>query len=170
MPIDVPSHKPEHTGNAVVDRIQNTILGIVAYLRSLIWMRRRAHVELLDDQTISITVYPAGYVTLLTANIVTAEAKSILVVSFTASGIKTTAAGTVFFRVLIDDVVLRGAYVTVTTPGFSFTSAILCAGAVVAGGHVVKLQWMTNVTGAQILSKTTVEEHASMHVWEEAYP
>ncbi len=164
MPTEVPAHKPEHTGNTVLDRIQNCILGIIAFLRSIEWMRRRSFVGLTTDVTQVVT---AGYNTLLTASIVTANQKSNLLINFSASGVQLVGNSSIFFEILVDEVAVKGCCQTVTGL-WSFTMGMVALVPVSIGGHVVKLKWRTNTNTSRIFAFTDVEEHAYISVEEMA--
>ena len=158
------AHKSEQTGNASIDRIQNNVRTLVAYVRSLEWLRRRAYVAATADVTLATA---AAYAELIKTTITSDMVSSFLVVHFTASGLHITAQGTTLFRVVVDGTVAEGAWTTVAA-GFAFSMAILTRVSVKAGLHNVVLEWRTDANSAQINASTAVEHHASMSVHEEA--
>jgi len=161
--MNVPTHRNEQTGNPALDRIQNNVRAIVEFIRSLLWLTRRAYASLSEDVTA-----PAAYATLLTAKITTHSAKGFLSVAFTASGARLTNAATTFFQVLIDGKVVKGCQVTAAA-AFGFSAAIVVRAPVSAGAHVVEVQWMTdNIVTSRINAASVVTEHAAMSVYEEA--
>ncbi len=160
----VPTHKNQHTGDAMLDRIQSNVRELIAYVRSLAWLTRRAYVALGTDTG---NVAAAAYATLLTTTITTAIERSFLIIAFSASGTQITNAGTVFFQVLVDNDVVKGCYTTIPT-NYSFSASMVVRIPVTRGLHSVLLQWKTNVSSAHINALSTTEEHASMSIHEEA--
>ena len=160
--VDLPTHRNEHTGDVVLDRIQGNVRDVIAYLRSLVWLANRAYAALATDTG---TIAAGAYATLLIANITTTLVKSFLLVSFTASGVQVTTLGTAFFQVLVDGAVVKGTYTTVAA-GSAFAASMVVRVPVSKGAHSVALQWKTSVANARINASTVVEEHAHLYVEE----
>jgi hypothetical protein len=159
---DVSPHKQEQTGSALLDRIQNNVRDLIAFVKGLSWISNKGYAALDVDVTIGV----APYATLLTVPIFTVPRNSFLVISFSASAVHITVAATIFFRVLVDDVAFKGAYSTyLLVPGALCTSMVLRV-PVDRGGHVVKLQWRTDGASARILAQSILEEHANLLVEE----
>ncbi len=159
----VPVHRSEQTGNPALDRIQNNVRSLLEFVRGLLWLTRRAYVELATDSTTA----SATYATLLTATITSALARSYLVVSFTASGGHPTNLGTAYFQILLDGVVATGCYTTVPA-AYAWNAAAIVRVPVTAGMHTVLLQWKTDSATLRISAATANEEHAAMSIHEEA--
>ena len=164
MGVEAPTHKNQHTGDATLDRIQNNVRDLIAYVRSLLWMTRRTYVALGTDTG---NVAAAAYATLLTTTLTTSLARSFLIIHLSASGIQITNAGTVFFQVLVDGAIVKGCYTTVPAT-YSFGASMVVRIPVTQGLHTVILQWKTNVNSAHINALSTTEEHAAMSIHEEA--
>ncbi len=158
----VPVHRNEQTGNPALDRIQNNVRGLIEYVKSILWVTRRAYAALATDSTTA----SATYATLLTATITTLAARSFLVISFTASGAHITNAATTLFRVTVDGTVIKGCYTTVAA-NYAFSAAIVVRTPVVVGMHTVLVQWSTDNATARISAATVVTEHAAVSIHEE---
>lgn len=167
MTVSLPKKVPlrqEPTGTARGDRAQlqardvakahEITKAVVAALAN------RAYAALLVDAAINI----APYATLLSVPITTTLAKGFLVITWSAAA-GNTAACSLFFQVLVDNVVQKGTRVDVVAGGGSAPSMVLRV-PVVKGAHTVLLQWKTNVNGAHCNAFTTLEEHASLLVQE----
>ncbi len=167
---DLPNHRREQTGNALLDRIQDNVRDLIEYIRGLRATERlatlesRAYAALAADTTI----LAAAYATLLTARITTVLASGYLVITFSACALKTTAAGYVSFQIVLDGAVVKGAYVTTPAAGTGFNVSMVVRAPVKKGAHVVLLQWKTSTSAAQINAATVVEEHAHLLVQEAA--
>lgn len=155
----------EHTGDTSQDRAQRLARDVAnaheltkAFVAIL---ANRSYAALATDTTIAA----AAYATLLTAQIMTLAPTGFLLVTFTASGLKTTAQGTISFQVLLDGVPVKGMHVG-EGASFQFSASMLVRAPVKAGPHTVQLQWQTNISGAQINAASVNEEHASMLVQE----
>ena len=159
-----PAHRSEQTGNPGLDRIQNNVRALSAYVRSLVWLTRRAYVELATDQLLATS---ATFATLLTTTITTDRASSFLVVNFAASGIKLTGAGTAYFKIIVDGTAYKAVAVGVAL-NFRFCAALLQRIAVSAGLHTVRIDWRTDVSSVGIGAATVTEENAALSVHEEA--
>ncbi len=157
-------HRNEQTGQPGLDRIQANVRSLVAYVRSLLWLTRRAYVELATDKLLATS---ASFATLLTTTITTDQRDGYIVVNFTASGIKLTGAGTAYFQIVVDGVTKKGAAVGVAL-NFKFGIALTQRIAVSAGLHTVRIDWRTDVSSLSIAAVTRVEDHAAMTVHEEA--
>lgn len=151
-----PTHKSEQTGNAALDRIQNNVRQVADYLRNTFWLTKRGYAALDAAKTASGT-----YADLLSATITTVLGTGFLLIQFSASGIQNTSAGTVFFKIRLNGVDVKGLYKTVAA-GYSFNVAMLVRTPVAARAHTVTVQWKTNVATATIDPVTTLEEHASL--------
>ncbi len=158
--MNAPSHKSETTSNAALDRIQNNVRDLVAYVRSLRWLERRAYAALSTNATST-----TSYVTLLEATISSDLVRSSLEVTFSACGGKITNAGTVSFQVLVDGTVVKGCRTSVPL-NFSFTASLLARVAVSRGMHTVKVQWKADTASATLSASSTVENHAALTVHE----
>ncbi len=163
--MNVPPFRSEQTGNAQLDRIQNMVRTLVEYLRGLLWLESNAYVALKTD----ISTASATYATILTASITTVAAHSFLNILFTASGSRITNAGTAFFQVLVDGVVVKGCQSTVPSAGISygFNVALVVLAPVIAGRHSVVVQWKTDSATSQISAASSVTEHAAVSIHEE---
>lgn len=161
---ELPTHRNEQTGNPQLDRIQGVMRDVIAYARSLVWLTRRAYTALATDITLATS---ASYATLLSTTLATDLRDSFIVAHFTASGVHLTAQGTTLFRVVVDGAAQKGAWTTVGA-GFAFTAAVLVRVAVSKGMHTIKVEWRTDANSARINASTVTEEHASLHVHEEA--
>ena len=164
MAAALPAHRGEHTGSAALDRIQSNVRDLISFVRALGWLTRRAYVALAVDRSL-VTTY--AWDTLIETNVVTVQKAGFLLVQYTTSGVQNSFAGTVFFQVLVDGVVIKGTYFTANA-GWAFCCSQVLVVPVVAGAHNVKLQWYTNVTNARISAKSVPSEHASLLLQE--YP
>ena len=162
-----PGHRSEYTGNALLDRIQSNVRDLITFVRTLTWMRQRTYVALGTDTTIALTS-PLTYVTLISATLTTVVKESYLLAIVSISGQKTTGAGTVYVRVLVDGAVAKGTYVTATASSF-FAAPMIIRAAVSAGQHTIELQWATDVSSVRVNASSVVNEHAAMQVTEEYY-
>ena len=161
---DLPTHKSEQTGNAGLDRIQNNVRDMITYLRSILWMTKRAYVALATDATTSSATYAA----LLATTFTSVNENSFLVVQFTVSGVKVTNNGNVAFRVVVDGVATKGITTYGAIGAAGIVGTILLRVAVTRGLHAIRVDWLTTTVSARISAATVVEEHASLHVCEEA--
>jgi hypothetical protein len=160
--VDAPSYQRQQSGSALVDRIQEGVRDVIAYLRSEPWRLGVAYAALATNATIGI----AAYATLLTADITTVLARSYLAISFSASSVHITNIATTSFQILVDGVVTKGCYVTYGTAGYAESVAMVIRVPVTRGPHRVLLQWKTDNTSARINASTVVEEHAHLLVQE----
>lgn len=159
-----PGHKSEQTGQPGLDRIQQNVRDLVVFVRNLEWLRRRAYVATTADTTTS----SASYVELMSTTITSAMASSYLVLSFTASGVKSTNAGTVTFQIVVDGTAVKGCSIGTLTATWHWNAAIVVRVPVVAGLHTVRIDWATTTASVRVNAASLVDEHASLHVFEEA--
>ena len=111
-------------------------------------------------------VATTSYVTLLSSAITTVLSSGYLVITFSASCVHTTNAATIYFQLLVDNVVKKGAYTTFFAAATGACVAMVLRVPVTKGPHVVALQWKSdNVTG-RINAATVNEEHAHMLIEE----
>ena len=156
--------RQEPTGNAQADRAQlqgrevarahEITKGVVAALAN------RAYVALTKDTLLNI----AAYATLLSVNITTSLTSGFLVIQWSLAAGNASACS-LFFQVLVDNIVQKGTRVDVVAGGGGAPSMVLRV-PVTKGAHTVALQWKTNVNGAHCNAASTVEEHASLLVQE----
>ncbi len=164
MAVDVPPHKVQHTGDALLDRIQSNVGDLIAYVRGILWMQRRVFASLATDTG---NVAAAEYATVASANLTTALERGYIVIHASASGIQNTSAGTNFIQVVVDGAAVKGAYTTVTAT-WSWNLSLVARVAVTKGQHAIALQWKTNNATASISAKTANEDHAAFFAHEEA--
>jgi len=163
MPAEVPAHKPEQTGNTILDRIQNNIRQIVQFMRDTFWVTRRAYVQLDEDQIIAAS---ASYVTLLQLDLVSSQDKSNLLIDFHVSGSRLTNTGTTYFQFVVDGVVTKGFYQSLNL-NFGYSGSFQYRVPITKGGHRVLAQWRTDANSSQILARTSLNEYATLHLSEE---
>jgi hypothetical protein len=161
--MNVPTHKSEQTGNAPLDRIQNNVRELVAFVRSLAWLANRAYVQLEQDVTIPTS---AVYTILVSTTIKTSNDASHIVANFSASGAKLTAVGTVYFRLVVDDVVVGSTSLSVNLT-WVFNASLVARAAVRKGAHAVRIEWWTDSSSATIRAKSLIWEHAHLSLHEE---
>lgn len=164
---ELPTHRNEHTGNPGLDRIQGNVRSLIDFVRELAGsvavLRNRSYVAL----TTSVTLAVAAYATLLTATITTLLDRGYLVISFSASAVQTTTTGIVYFQVVVDGTVAKGAFVSIVAGGAG-TASMVVRVPVTKGAHTVLLQWKSSVANARINAASVVEEHAHLLVQEAA--
>jgi hypothetical protein len=163
MAVAAPTHKTQHTGDAILDRIQNNVSDLYVFVRSLLWVRQRAYVALGTDATTT----SATYVTLLETTITTVLERGYLLMTMTASGAQITNNAVNRMRFVLDGVPQKGCY-TVTTANQTWSMALIVRASVVRGSHTVLLQWNTDAGTMRISGLSLPEEHASVHLQEEA--
>lgn len=108
------------------------------------------------------------YTALFSASITTVMATGYLLMTFTASGTHTFLGATVDFKLLVDNVLTKGAYVTVRGAGDAFSVAIVSRVAVTRGAHTVRVDWSTDNSTARLRPATVDREHAALLVQEAA--
>ncbi len=160
----IPGHKSEQTGDAGLDRIQQNVRNLIAYVRSLLWLTRRAYVALATDQVLATS---ASYATLLSTTLTTDQRTGFVVANFSASGLKITGAGTAYFRLVVDGVAQKETAVGIAL-NFRFHAGLMQRVAVGAGLHTIRIDWRTDVSSVDIRPVTAAEEHAHLSVYEEA--
>lgn len=157
--------RAEHTGNAGQDRAQRlaqqTATAHEQTKNVVAALMNHAYATLVTDTTIAT----AAYATLLTATITTVLPTGHLVLSFSASGGKTTGAGTAFFELFVDGVLVKGCYVQVPL-NVAFATSMVARAAVSKGTHTVLLKWRTDVSSLRINAASIGEEHAHLLVQE----
>ncbi len=159
------THRQEHTGEAGLDRIQNNVRDLVAYVRAVASVvGNRAYAALAVDTTIGV----AAYAELVSTTITTTRASSFLDITFSASGVKTVGIGTPGFRIVVDGVVAKGLKTVAAGATYSFNVAMTVRVPVAPRTHTVKVDWATDTNGLQIKALTVAEEHASLLVQESA--
>lgn len=160
----LPVHRSEQTGQTGLDRIQQNVRDLIAYVRSLDWLLRRSYVAL----TANTTTASATAADLLSTTLQTSRVNSYLMIAFTASGIKTTNTGTLTFQIVVDGTVYRGCAIGALVATSHWNASILVRVPVAQGLHTIKAQWLTTTDGARINAASTTEEHAAMSVEEVA--
>jgi hypothetical protein len=161
---ELPNHRHEQTGNAVIDRLSTNVRDLISFVRGLAQLtQNRAYAALAIDTTAGVSTYA----TLLTATITTALTNGYVLITFTASGLQLTSTGTVYFQVVVDGKVIKGTHATVAG-GQAWCVSMIVRVPVTSGLHTVLLQWDSDVTGARINGKSANEDHAQMVV-EEVY-
>ncbi len=128
-------------------------------------LNNHQYVPLATDQTLAVS---AAYATLLEANINTILARGNLLITFTASAVHITNIATIYFQVVVDNVIRKGTYVTYQVVPTALNASMVILVPVVRGAHNVKLQWKTDNNSARINALTVVEEHAHLLVQEAA--
>lgn len=143
---------------------QDTARKVNSFSDMLNAMVNRSYVALATDATLAGSALV--FTTLLTSSITTVLASGFLIITFTASGTHALGGATTYFRVTVDGVTARGAYVTVSAAGYAFTAAIMVRVPVTRGAHAVLAQWSTDNNSSRIRPATNVSEHAGMLVQE----
>lgn len=161
------AYERSHTGQLPMEQAQRLGQKAAQEINHLIdeitVLKNRGYAALTTDVTINI----AAYAPLLTTTIRTLLANGFVILTLTASGAQAAGAGTIYFQILVDDVVVKGVWSTVGA-GDAFSVSLLARVAVRAGNHVVKVQWRTSVNGARVNAATSVEEHAHVLAQEAA--
>lgn len=158
-----PVHKPQHTGDATIDRIQSSLGDVIAYLKSLVWAANDAWVDLAVDVTTSSTTL----VPLLSTTISTSLPSSHLFVELNTGFGKPTGAGTVAFTVAVDGKDVRGTAFTVDTASGASNLTILARVPVTAGKHTVSARWLAATGSVRINAQSLpLNEYASLYAWE----
>lgn len=158
-----PGHRNEQTGNAPLDRIQANVRDLLAFVRSLEWMRRRAYVALATDETTASSTL----VDLISTTITSDAANSYLVIHATASGVKSTNTGRLTIGVTVDGVASKGASTSVAASTSKWSASVVVRVAVARGLHTVALQWATTTASNSINALSSADEHAAMSIHEE---
>lgn len=161
----------QHTGAFARDQEQRLAQQAAAktnlHVDTLAVLANRGYIALAADTTLAGS---AGvYTTLLSASVTTTLKNGFLIVTFTASGTHpTTANSTVYFKLFVDGVFVRGAYVTTGIAAAAFAAPILARVPVTAGSHVVRIDWSTDNNSARINANSNVNEHAALLAQEAA--
>jgi hypothetical protein len=161
MAVTLPTHQPQQTGNATLDRIQSSLRDVIAFLRGMPWRLAVVYAALATDATTT----SATYVTLLTTQITTLLERGYLLITMTASGAQITSNAVNRMRVVVNGVALKGTY-SVTTANQTWCLALVVRVAVTRGTHTVLLQWNTDAGTMRISGLTLPEEHAHLVVEE----
>ncbi len=140
---------------------QQLALALEATKTIVAMLANKAYANLALDTTIAAT---GSYVDLVSTTIRTKAPRTALVTTFTASGLKTTALGSGFFRVLVNGVVVRAFCVT-SPAAYAWSASALVKTPVNAGTHTVTMQWATDSNSLRVFP-VTATEHAAMLVQE----
>lgn len=158
----------QHTGVFAQDQAQrlaqDTARKSNAHVDMLAVLTNRAYTALAAD----VIIGAAAYAPLLTANITTTLAAGFLIITWSVSTVHPTAIATTYLQVVVDGVVIKGAYWTAPTAAYAGCLSMVVRVPVTRGAHVVQLQWKTDGASARISAKTINEEHAHMLVQEAA--
>ena len=163
MPAELPTHKNEQTGNVPLDRIQNNVRQIVQFLRDIFWVTKRAYVQL---EVNSIIAASSSYVTLLQLDLASSQDKSFLLIDFHMSGSRLTTTATTYFQFVVDGVVTKGFYQSLSL-NFGYSGSFQYRVPITKGVHRVLAQWRTDANSSQILARTVLSEYATLHLSEE---
>lgn len=157
-----PTHKSEQTGNAALDRIQNNVRQAIEYLRNTFWVTRRAYVALTEDKSTA----SATFAELMRADLATSRERSEILITFHMSGSRITTTATTYFRFLVDGVVCKGCYQSLSL-NYGYTASFQYRVPVTRGAHTVTVEWKTDAATTEILAATEVHEYATLHLSEE---
>ena len=116
------------------------------------------------EQTTDVTTTSTTFTDLLTVNITTTGGD--LLIQASAGFKQSNDQQSVYFQVLIDDIVQRGAGATCRNQDIRGSMSIVLKRAVAAGARVVKLQWRVSANTGSVNAATVPEEHASLLVSE----
>lgn len=166
---DVPSHRNEHTGNPVIDRIQGNVRDLIAFVRRLgervTALESGKFLALAVDKT---NTGAGAYVDLMSTTYVSAKASSFLLLTLMASFVKATAAGGVYFTILVDGAqVGDSTYLTVPLNSAG-NCCLMVRHPVVAGTHTIKVQWAGSPNSVVCRPATNLNEFCSLYIQEVA--
>ena len=155
-------HKNQHTGDATLDRIQSNVAGVIAYLKSLVWVPNQAFVQLTADVSTTSTTF----VDVLSTTIATALPSGNLEILLTAS-FETSVSGAVGgFAVLVDGVFIKATRGQSAFASGAVDAALVLLVPVKAGKHVVKVQWRVNSGSSIVRAQSFSDEGLQLLVKE----
>lgn len=159
--MDLPIHRDQHTGNAILDRIQANVRDIISYLRN-----SRVAAPAYVQQAADITITVAAYAKLFEVAIQKVQVGTRLRIHFGASFLQLTNPGGAYFQVKLDGVIQKGTYVSTSVAGTAYNAHLSLIVPAAEGRRIVTVEWKCAVNSLRIAAKTIVEEHATLIVEE----